>query len=226
MSVLSKKGSSKVCGWIFSVWPSWIWNSQHASTGNSVSWSLKHSIRFCDIFSSLKHNFSRVNDNFKCLYKKVWKLIEGTSYLRLFPSILNSLAAFHRQCRQVYGVKRRMKESHMKLIIILAQSAAWGGAVEYIECFSAEEWHLPPQRVSWFNTKQSDGEIPAILKLWGMWSTPSLPLLPGPPWPGVVASDRVLTMGQTEQNCVLMLNWIVWNRKSGWCKRGGDYIEK
>ena len=32
-----KKGSSKVCGWICSVWPSWVWESQHASTGNSVS---------------------------------------------------------------------------------------------------------------------------------------------------------------------------------------------
>ena len=40
-----KKGSSKVCGWICSVWPSWVWESQHASTGNSVSWSLGHSSR-------------------------------------------------------------------------------------------------------------------------------------------------------------------------------------
>ena len=28
--------------------------------------------------------------------------------------------------------------------------------------------------------KQSDGEAPVMLELWGMWSTPSLPLLPGP----------------------------------------------
>ena len=40
-----KKRSSKVCGWICSVWPSWVWESQHASTGNSVSWSLGHSSR-------------------------------------------------------------------------------------------------------------------------------------------------------------------------------------
>ena len=45
MPVLSKKGSSKVCGWISFVWPSWVWESQHASTGNSVSWSLGHSSR-------------------------------------------------------------------------------------------------------------------------------------------------------------------------------------
>ena len=29
-----------------------------------------------------------------------------------------------------------------------------------------------------------------MLELWGMQSTPSLPLLPGPLWPGVVAPDK------------------------------------
>ena len=45
-----------------------------------------------------------------------------------------------------------------------------------------------------------------MLELWGMRSTPSLPSLPGPLWLGVVAPDRVLSMGQIELNCVLMLN--------------------
>ena len=40
MPVLSKKGSSNVCGWISSVWPSRVWESQHASTGNSLSLGL------------------------------------------------------------------------------------------------------------------------------------------------------------------------------------------
>ena len=51
-----------------------------------------------------------------------------------------------------------------------------------------------------------------MLELWGMRSTPSLPSLPGPLWPGVIASDRVLSMGQIELNCELMLNRIVWNK--------------
>ena len=38
-------------------------------------------------------------------------------------------------------------------------------------------------------------------KLWGMQSTPSVPSLPGPLWPGMVAPDRVLSMGQIELNC-------------------------
>ena len=46
-----------------------------------------------------------------------------------------------------------------------------------------------------YDTKQSDCEVPAVLELWGMWSTPSLPSLPGPLWPGVVAPDRALSMG-------------------------------
>ena len=45
-----------------------------------------------------------------------------------------------------------------------------------------------------------------MLKLWGIQSTSSLPLFPGPLWSGVVALDRVLFMGQIELNCVLMLN--------------------
>ena len=44
------------------------------------------------------------------------------------------------------------------------------------------------------------------LELWGMYSTPSLPSLAGTLWPGVVALDRVLSMGQIELNCVFTLN--------------------
>ena len=64
----------------------------------------------------------------------------------------------------------------------IAQSA---GAVQYTN-------KCPGYRI-----KQSDVEIPAMMALWGMRSTPLLPLLPGPLWPGVVAPDRVLSIGQT-----------------------------
>ena len=47
-----------------------------------------------------------------------------------------------------------------------------------------------PNECPRYDTKQSDGEVPAVLELWGMRSTPSLPSLPGPPWPGVVAPDK------------------------------------
>ena len=45
-----------------------------------------------------------------------------------------------------------------------------------------------------------------MLELWGMGSTSLLPSLPDLLWPRMVAPDRVLSMGQIELNCLLMLN--------------------
>ena len=42
--------------------------------------------------------------------------------------------------------------------------------------------------------------------LWRMPSTPSLPSLTGPIGAGVVAPDRVISMGPIQLNCVLLLN--------------------
>ena len=48
----------------------------------------------------------------------------------------------------------------------------------------------PPIGRPEYDIKQSDGEAPVMLELWGMQSIPSLPLLPGLLWPEVVAPDR------------------------------------
>ena len=88
---------------------------------------------------------------------------------------------------------------HQKL---LAQSAE---AVEYSDCISTEEQNSPNECPK-YDTKQFDGEVPVKLELLGMQSTPSLPSLPGPLCPEVVAPRRVLSMGQIEMNCVLILN--------------------
>ena len=75
---------------------------------------------------------------------------------------------------------------------------------------------LPINESPGYDIKLFDG------KLWGMQSTSSLPLFPGPLWPRVIAPDRILSMGQTELTfklCVnkwLMLNWIGWNRTVWW----------
>ena len=42
--------------------------------------------------------------------------------------------------------------------------------------------------------------------IWGMQNISSLPSLLGPLGSGVVAPDRVVSMGQIELNCVLILN--------------------
>ena len=75
------------------------------------------------------------------------------------------------------------------------------------------EVRLPtPNECPGYDTKQSNGEVSAMLELWGMRFTPSLPSLPGPLWPGEVAPDKILSLGQIELNCVPMLNWITWNK--------------
>ena len=77
-----------------------------------------------------------------------------------------------------------------------------------------------PQRVSWYDTQQSNGEFLVMLELWIIKSIPSVPSLPGPLWSEMVAPDRILSMGQIELNCVLMLNRIAWNGtilKCKWC---------
>ena len=67
-----------------------------------------------------------------------------------------------------------------------------------------------------YDTKQSDGEA-LVLELYGLSSTPLLPLLPGPFWSRMVVPDRVLSMGQIEMldsDSVQTndLYWIVRNR--------------
>ena len=55
----------------------------------------------------------------------------------------------------------------------------------------------PPCESPGYDTK-SDGEVSAMLEHWGMQSTPSLALLPGPLWPGMVAPNRTLSIGSIE----------------------------
>ena len=96
--------------------------------------------------------------------------------------------------------------------------------------FDISEWHILPARV-WtpalmlhLTNPCAKQKVLSLTKpkarylneiprpLYYMWSTPSLPLLPGSLWPGIVAPDRTLSMGWIELNCILMLNRIVWIR--------------
>ena len=56
-------------------------------------------------------------------------------------------------------------------------------------------WATPSNECLGYNIKTSDGEA-RILKIWGMWSSTSLPLLPGPLRLGVVVPVRIQSMGQ------------------------------
>ena len=50
-----KKGSSKVCGWICSVWSYWVWESHQASTGNSALWVIAIDPAFITGHQSIKN---------------------------------------------------------------------------------------------------------------------------------------------------------------------------
>ena len=60
---------------------------------------------------------------------------------------------------------------------------------------SLQRGKTPHNECPGYDTKQSDGEVLVMLQLWGMRSTPSLPSLPDPLWPGVVAPEKVLING-------------------------------
>ena len=79
----------------------------------------------------------------------------------------------------------------------------WGGRIHRVLLYSGVK---KPNECSGYDTIQSDDEVPVILELWKIWSASSLPSLPGSLWPRVLASDRLLYMGQRELNCVLMLS--------------------
>ena len=74
-------------------------------------------------------------------------------------------------------------------------SAQLAGTVEYTDCVSCREVRPLPNKYSGYDTKQSDNKATVMLELWGMRSTPLLPSFPGSLWPGVIAPDRVLSIG-------------------------------
>ena len=76
----------------------------------------------------------------------------------------------------------------------MAQSA-W--ALVHTDWISAEGQDSP-NKCPGYDTKQSDGDAPLMLELWGMLSTPSFPSLSDPLWGGVLVTDRVQYMGQIE----------------------------
>ncbi len=84
-----------------------------------------------------------------------------------------------------------IKNEILLLNYIFAQSAE---VVEYTDCTSSQGYDLPNE-CRGYDTKKSDGEVPVMLGLRRIQSTPSLPSIPGPLWPGMVAPDRALSMG-------------------------------
>ena len=107
--------------------------------------------------------------------------------------------------------------SHLSLILNLHHSHSIYLSI-YLSIYFPYRLNAPQQRGKSTpnechnnDTKQSEGEVPLIPELSGVWRTPSLPSPPSPLCPWVVTPDRVLPMGQKYLKCVLRLNWSVWN---------------
>ena len=85
-------------------------------------------------------------------------------------------------------------------------------------CFSLLSWLISLCQIpslytdctecSGYDIKQSDGEVLVMLELWGMRSTPSLPLLPGTLWPEMVAHYRALSKCEIELHTYVKLNCL------------------
>ena len=101
-------------------------------------------------------------------------------------------------------------QGYNKDVIFLLKSSQvrWGCRIHWLHLFRGVRHTLINECLG-YDIKPSDGEAPA-LKIWGMCSTPSLPLLPGPLWPRGITPHGVLSMSQIEQtmcaNKWLMLN--------------------
>ena len=82
------------------------------------------------------------------------------------------------------------------------------GAVENINFISTEGYD-PANECPRYDTQQSDCEA-QVLELWGIWNTPSLPLLLDPLRPGLVVLDRVLSLSQIELFDIWPVNDLCW----------------
>ena len=82
---------------------------------------------------------------------------------------------------------------YLNLPKLFDYSVSWGWTIHQLHLCKGGE--PPPNGCPRYDTKQFDGDVPVMLELWGMQSTPSLPLLSGPLWPGMVAPDRALSIG-------------------------------
>ena len=83
---------------------------------------------------------------------------------------------------------------HSFPVLNSAQSA---GDVEYTDCIPAVESD-PPNKCPVYDTKQFDVEVNVMLELLIIQSSPLLSLLPGQPWPRMIAPDSVLSISQIE----------------------------
>ena len=80
-------------------------------------------------------------------------------------------------------------------------SVGWGCKIYWLHLCRRGKTPSPPNRCPGYDMKQSDGEAPVMLELWGVWSTTSLLLdRSGSTWCGPIYGSK---------NCVQTNEWSV-----------------
>ena len=111
------------------------------------------------------------------IYSPIWIFFLPPSYCRILS-------------RFTFILSFRKKEYQIQELILLCP-LGWGCRIHRLHLC----WRVRPHPTE-SPGYDTNGEVPVMLELWGMWSTqPSLPLLLGPLWPGMVAPDKALSMG-------------------------------
>ena len=118
----------------------------------------------------------------------------STKYMIPQISFLPQMSAYYNNFKDYINDLLMHYTFIQSLYIYIYCTVGWGCWIHWLHLCRGVRPH-PPISVLIYDTKQSDGEAPVMLELWGMWSTPSLSLLPGPLWPRMVATDRALSMG-------------------------------
>ena len=149
-------------------------------------------IRRC-IFGINKH-WLRCFEQWETCWKKCW-ILRWLFWKKLIFQLLFLffLGKYNFTLKNVLSPPFIKKPQH-SIILDSDCPGGWGCKIHRLHRCRGVRPH--PNESPWYDTKWFDSEAPVILELWGMRSIPSsLPLLPGPLWPGMIASERALSMG-------------------------------
>ena len=100
--------------------------------------------------------------------------------------------------RRIQTVKTTALLTSSRILTIISP-VGWGNRIHQLHL--CRRVRPPTNECPGYDTKQSDGEVPVMLELWGMRSTPLLPSLRGPVRPGVVAPYKspIYGLSRTKQ---------------------------
>ena len=89
---------------------------------------------------------------------------------------------------------------------------SWGYRIHRLHLCRRVRPPPSPNECSWYDNKQSDGEVPVMLVALGNVEHPFISNAPSSTLAPNCSTWWALSVGWIELNCILMINWIVWIR--------------